>query len=100
MLEIARRNPVVIAPRARLVHNRSPQGRARDHWLRAHAQASYYLYEKNRKYGIKNRICFAWLNLGYAIALGATCLKRQSLEGWRALRAGRSVGRAYADPGS
>jgi len=91
--------PLLIAPRARLVHNRSPQGRARDHWLRAHAQASYYLYERNLNYGIRNRIFFAWLKFGYAIALGATCAKRGSLEGWRALRVGRSAGRAYANPG-
>lgn len=90
---------LVIAPGARLAHNRSPQGRARDHWLRAHAQGFYYLYERNLKHRIRNRIFFAWLNLGYAIALGATCAKRRSLEGWRALRAGRSAGRAYANPG-
>jgi GT2 family glycosyltransferase len=90
---------LLIAPRARLAHNRSPQGRARDHWLRAHAQASYYLYERNLNYGIRNRIFFGWLKVGYAIALGATCAKRGSLEGWRALRAGRSIGRAYANPG-
>jgi len=89
---------LLLTPRARLVHNRSPNGRPRDHWLRAHAQGFYYLYERNLKHGIRNRICFAWLNVGYAIALGATCLKRRSLEGWRALRAGRSAGKAYANP--
>lgn len=89
---------LLLTPRARLVHNRSPNGRPRDHWLRAHAQGFYYLYERNLKHGIRNRICFAWLNVGYAIALGATCAKRRSLEGWRALRAGRSAGKAYANP--
>jgi len=90
---------LLIAPRARLVHNRSPLGRARDHWLRAHTQSSYYLYERNLKCSIRNRICFAWLKVGYAIALVVTCAKGRSLEGWRALRAGRSKGRAYANPG-
>jgi len=91
---------LLIAPRARLIHNRSPQGRTGDHWLRAHTQAAYFLYEKNRKHGLKNRICFAWLNFGYAIALAAACTKRRSLEAWRALRAGRSAGRAFAKPES
>ena len=89
---------LLLTPRARLVHNRSPQGRARDHWLRAHAQGFYYLYERNLKHGIRNRIFFAWLNVGYAIALGATCAKRRTLEGWRALSAGRSAGKTYANP--
>jgi GT2 family glycosyltransferase len=91
---------LLIAPRARLVHNRSLLGRARDHWLRAHAQSSYYLYERNLKRGFRNRICFAWLNVGYMIALGGTCVRRRSLEGWRAIRDGRSRGRAYANPQS
>jgi GT2 family glycosyltransferase len=51
---------LLLTPRARLVHNRSPNGRPRDHWLRAHAQGFYYLYERNLKHGIRNRICFAW----------------------------------------
>jgi GT2 family glycosyltransferase len=89
---------LLIAPRARLVHNRSPRGRVYDHWLRAHAQSSYYLYERNRKRGVRRRISFAWLNVGYAIALAATCVKRCSLEGWQAFRAGRSAGRTFASP--
>lgn len=90
---------LLVAPRARLAHNRSPLGRARDHWLRAHAQASYYLYQRNLNYGIRNRFFFAWLKVGYAIAAGASCIKSGSLEGWRAVRAGGSIGRAYANPG-
>jgi GT2 family glycosyltransferase len=89
---------MLIAPRARLIHNRSLRGRSADHWLRAHSQSAYYLYEKNRKYGIKNRFCFQWLNVGYGVALAGTCVKRRSLEGWRALRGGRSAGRAFAKP--
>jgi GT2 family glycosyltransferase len=89
---------LLIAPRARLVHKRSLQGRARDHWLRAHAQSTYYLYFKNRNFGVWNRLCFAWLNVGYAFAIVATCIKRWSLEGWRALRAGKLAGRTYANP--
>jgi GT2 family glycosyltransferase len=87
---------LLIAPRARLVHNRSPRQRVADHWLRAHAQATHYLYEKNLKYRIKNRICFRWLNIGYGVALAGTCIKRRSLEGWRALKSGRSAGKTFA----
>lgn len=88
---------LLIAPRARLVHNRSPVGRASDHWLRAHAQAAYYLYERNLKRGIWNRICFSWLRIGYAAALAMTCIKRHSLEGWWALQSGRSIGKTFAN---
>lgn len=91
---------LLMAPRARLVHNHSPLGRVRSHWLRAHAQSSYYLYEKNWKYGIKNRLCFAWLNIGYALAVGAFCLTRGSLEGTRAFQAGKLAGKALANPAS
>jgi GT2 family glycosyltransferase len=87
-----------IAPRARLLHNRSPLGRANDHWLRAHAQASCYLYVRNWQSGSKNRLCFAWLNVGYSLIIAVTCLKRRSFESWRAFQAGRSAGNAIAHP--
>jgi GT2 family glycosyltransferase len=83
---------LVIAPRARLAHNKSPINRARDHWLKEHAQSAYYLYRRHWKRGFKNRACFAWLRIGYCVVVSVGCMKRSSLEPWRAFRAGMSKG--------
>jgi GT2 family glycosyltransferase len=87
-----------IAPQARLVHNRSPINRARSHWLRIHAEASYYLYERHWKKQIINRFYFAWLKIGYAVAAVVASAKARSFHSWRALQAGRLAGNAYAHP--
>jgi GT2 family glycosyltransferase len=86
-----------IAPQARLVHNRSPANRAKNHWLRFHAEASSYLYERHWKNGLANRMCLMWLLVGYAVAATAGSAKRGSLESWRALRAGRLAGKTVAN---
>ncbi len=81
---------LLITPRARLVHKRNHIGRAQDHWLRAQVQASYYLYGRNWNVGFKNRLCFFWLNLGFASMIALLYTKRRSLEPWRAFTVGRS----------
>jgi len=80
---------LVIAPRARLVHNKSPINRARDHWLKEHAQSAYYLYWRHWDRGFKNKACFAWLRAGYCVVVTVGCIRRLSLESWRAFRAGK-----------
>jgi GT2 family glycosyltransferase len=79
---------LVIAPNARLEHRTSPIGRLRDHWLRKSARANFYLYAKNWKTGIVNRLCFCWLSVGYLIVATVASLRRGSLEPWRALLTG------------
>ena len=85
-----------IAPAARIEHRHSSVGRAGDHWLRAHAQASHYLYYRHWRKGLRNRICFAWLNFGYAVAAVLGCAKRRSLEPCRSLRMGARRAREIA----
>jgi len=87
-----------IAPKARLIHNRSPVNRSRSHWLRLHAESAYYLYERHWKKERTNLLYFTWLKIGYAVAAGAACAKGRPLESWRALIAGRLAGRTYAHP--
>jgi GT2 family glycosyltransferase len=87
-----RGRPLVIAPRARLAHNKSPINRDRDHWLREHAQAAHYLYRKHWKSGLRNRLCFLWLHVGYLSAMPRACLRRMSSEPWRAFRTGARRG--------
>ena len=91
---LAARTRLVITPRARLINVMSTTGRARPHWLETDAQAMHYLYRRNWTSGLGNRIAFAWLNLGYVLFSAAACLRRRSLEPWRALRAGIARGRA------
>jgi len=79
---------LVIAPCARLAHNKSPINRAQDHWLKEHAQSAYYLYRRHWKRSLRNRAWFLWLRLGYCVALPVGCIRRLSLEPWRAFQAG------------
>jgi GT2 family glycosyltransferase len=85
---------IVIAPGARLIHKRSPTNRATDHWLRAQAEAVYYLYPRNWRYGLTNRLRFMWLNVGYALAIIACCLKQRSSAPLAAFREGMRRARA------
>ncbi|MGH7932966.1 MAG: glycosyltransferase family A protein [Candidatus Binataceae bacterium] len=79
---------MVIAPRARLVHNKSPVNRSRDHWLKEHVQSAHYLYRRHWKRGLRNRLCFLWLHVGYLLIIPSACLRRMSSEPWHAFRAG------------
>ena len=85
---LSARTTLVITPRARLINLMSSTGRARRHWLETDAQATYYLYRRNWKWGAKNRLAFLWLNIGYCLFAGAACVSRGSSEPWQALRAG------------
>jgi len=85
---------LVIAPRAKLIHKRSAVNRPRDHWLLEHAQSAYYMYRRNWNREFKGRLSFLWLRLGYYVIAPVGCLRRGSLEPWRAFRQG--VRRAIA----
>lgn len=79
---------LMIAPGARLTHKQSPIGRSQDHPLRRDARATHYLYNKNFRHGLKNRVSFLWLNAGYAFAATLASLRRRSTVPWQALLAG------------
>ena len=81
---------LLIAPRARLQHYHDPGGRVSDHWLRRHVRGNLFLYHKHWNKGLRNRLNYGWLWLGYsAVATAASC-RRRSLAAWRALRLGAS----------
>ena len=71
---------LLIIPSARLVHKRSSAARSEGSHLSRHALAMWYLYHKNWSHGIKNRISFLLLNLGYCIAAVVIAVRRSSLE--------------------
>ena len=79
---------LLIAPGARLVHNHSPACRLQDHWVRRHVRANLFLYRKHWRHGFRNRIHFAWLAFGYAVAVLLASLKRFSLAPLQALLLG------------
>ena len=79
---------LLIAPQARLVHNQSPAGRLKDHWLRREARASLFLFEKHWNRNFKNKLFAWWLCVGYGSVATVASLRRFSLEPWRALRTG------------
>jgi len=87
-LRVAPGSVLLLAPRARGVHKRTPTARDGEHWLRASARSASYLYRKHWRVGVRNRICFWWLQIGYVCAALAGSIKRLSLAPWRALLEG------------
>jgi len=93
---LGREAVLLITPRARLVHNQSDSGREQSHWLRRKARAEHYLYRRNWNWGVKNRLSFYWLNVGYGLVATAAGLRRGSLGPWRSLLSGIREGAAAA----
>jgi GT2 family glycosyltransferase len=93
---------LVIAPRARLVHKKSPIGRAQEHWLRRFARANYYLYHRNWERGFRNGLAFVWLNMGLGLVAALASIRRVSSSPWLAFvegaRDGTRVGRLGLGP--
>lgn len=89
---------LVIAPKARLFHKRSVIGRATAHWLDEHAQSSAYMRRRNWNRDLQDGLCFAWLQIGYALMAAIGSVKRRSFEPFRAWRRGRARGYKLASP--
>jgi len=94
--QFSRDKILLIAPKARLVHNKTPQARAVVHWLSLHAHVYYYLHQRHWRSGFWNNLCFAWLKAGYASAAALSCIKRGSSDSWTAWREGARKGVALA----
>lgn len=80
--------PIVMAPQARLVHLRTQTGPPRENWLSYTVKGQYYLFHKVWNTSAKNRLCFWWLNCGFAVFALASCLRRRSLAPARTLISG------------
>ena len=88
------RNSLVITPQARLAHKRSSEGHNSIHWLDLHAQGANYMRQRHWRSGFWNNLCFAWLNVGYALAATLSSVRRLSPEPWNAWRQGAKQGRS------
>ena len=88
---------LLMTPRARLFHVRSPLGTARDPWFTSEIKCDYYLFYRLWKKGIKNRLCFVWLNVGYVLLAVSASLKRGSLGPWRDLVQATRLGREQVE---
>jgi len=93
-LRLSKGSTLLIAPAARLVHNRSAENRHDMHWLSVTSQVSYYMRERHWKRGLWNNLCFAWLKVGYAVLASYSFLRTGSKEAWLAWRKGAKAGRA------
>lgn len=79
---------LLIAPRARFTHRRSARSRGEEHWLKEHTHTAHYLFRRHWRGSAANRLCFAWLHVGYAIAVSLACLRARSMGPLRAFHAG------------
>ena len=93
---LPRGSVLLITPQARLVHKRSLEGRNSVHWLDLHAQGTNYMRQRHWRSGLWNNVCFAWLNVGYAMSATLSSVRRMSLEPWLALIRGSKRGREFA----
>lgn len=87
---------LMITPRARLIHNRSPESRDPTHWVSVVAQVASYMRERHWKRGIWNNLCYDWLNMGYALLTAYSSFKQRSASPWRAWREGIRRGKKIA----
>jgi GT2 family glycosyltransferase len=82
---------LVIAPRSRYVHKSSPINRVRQHWLELEVEAQYYLFFRNWNHGL--RASFAWLNVGFCVAVALGAVRSLSsvplVAAWKGVQAGR-----------
>ena len=76
---------LVIAPKARLVHQQSTAGRSRQHWLLRHARANCFIYFKVWRFRRMSWFYFAWLTAGYSIAASLASLRTGTVNPWRDL---------------
>ena len=93
---LANESLLLIAPKARLIHNRSPESRDSTPWFSVDAQVAKYMYERHWKRGIWNNLCYARLTAGYAIVAGLSSLKNRSTAPWKAWREGVRKGMRIA----
>jgi len=70
---------LLITPRARLAHMKTPTARPSEHWLRREVRTSWYMYRRHWHKSLKNRLCFVWLHFGYGLAAVGASLRRFSL---------------------
>lgn len=95
-MQLPRSSRLLLAPRARLAHFRSPNQRERRHWLGPEAQAAWYLYLVHWREEPGAGLCFLCLNLGFGLAALAASLRRRSLAPWRDAWLGIQRARAAA----
>jgi len=91
---LPRNSVLVITPQARLVHKKSIEARNPVHWLDLHAQGTNYMRQRHWHHGVGNDLCFAWLNVGYALAALLSAARRMSSEPWKAWKRGAQRGLA------
>lgn len=87
---------LVIAPKARLVHNRSREARDPTHWISVAAQVASYMHERHWKKDPWNKLCYAWLISGYVVLGVFSSVRSKSLAPWRAWREGIRRGKKIA----
>jgi GT2 family glycosyltransferase len=87
-LRLDRETRLVIAPRARIAHQPSPTGRSTEYWIKEYAQGKLYVYHRNWQWGLRNRLCCLWFEVGCALVAAVASLHRWSLKPWRAFRRG------------
>jgi len=87
---------LLIAPAARLFHERAPAGRSASHWVQNDLEMAYYLYKRNWNTSFRDKLCFAWLTVGYAVATTLACVRRKSFAPWRGIVEGIRLGGVQA----
>jgi GT2 family glycosyltransferase len=79
---------LVIAPAARIAHQPSTSGRSEEYWVKEYAQGKLYVYHRNWRRGVRNRLCCLWFEIGCSVVAALASVRRRSLAPWRAFARG------------
>jgi GT2 family glycosyltransferase len=90
---------LVIAPRARIAHSPSAVGRTREYWIKEYAQGKLYVYHRNWRVGLVNRMACAWFEFGCGLVALVASFRRLSLRPWLAFLAGVQEASRLSSPG-
>ena len=93
---VSARSQLVLAPGARAAHLQSPVGSRRDNWISHTATQYWYLYRRLWRGSLFNRLCFLWVQIGFALCATVGSIRRRSLAPWRSLRSGIATANALA----
>jgi len=96
---ISERWKLILCPAVRAAHLQSPIGSQRDKWLFQAATQYYYLYYRLWRKSLVGRLCFVWLNIGFALLATLGSFKRRSLGPLHALRGGIAQARVIVFEG-
>ncbi len=98
-MRLPRGSRLVVNPAARLQHHSSRVARGDEHWCGGVVRGNCYLYHRNWRHGLRPRLAYGWLMIGFGALTAFTSLKQFSAKPWKTCRRAMRQGREAAQGG-